>query len=78
MPFGLVAGLRKEQRIEIVAVHQHFQMKVRTGRIARAADLRDNVACLDRITDRYEYLRTMTVFRDKVLAFGRLTFKLDA
>ena len=76
MPLRFVAGFRKEQRIEIVAVYQHFQMKVRSGRISRTADLRYNVAGADSISDRYKYLRTMTVFRHKVLTLGRLTGKL--
>ena len=49
MPLAEISRIREIKRIEVFAVQQHFQMKVRSRRITGASDLCDHVPGLDRL-----------------------------
>ena len=56
MPFAEISRIREIKRIEIFAVQQNFQMKVRSRRVSGASDLCDHVPGLDGLARAYKKL----------------------
>ena len=56
MTLAEISRIRKIKRIEVFAVQQHFQMKVRSRRVSGASDLCDHVPGLDRLACAYKKL----------------------